>query len=214
MKLTKSVITILLLVFVAATVGTLIAQEVARPKMQVAETDESSLPVETSVPATSENLTSEQDPVVSGPAVVDEPLPSEVGAADAAGVAVEIGETTAVASPLTEEPCVIEAIYFHNTYRCVTCLDIENEAKAIVEAEFSEELAAGLLRWSAINMEDERAYINLYDLAMPSLVLIRKVGDEVVDWITLHETWSNIRSSTRYSAYIRDSFQTFMEECL
>ena len=208
MKLTKAVITILLLVFVAATVGTLIAQEVARPKMQVAETDESVLPVETSVPATSENPISEQD------SVLNEPVPADVAAADATALAEEAVETPVVASSLDAESCVIEAIYFHNTYRCVTCSKIEDEAKAIVEEIYGAELASGRLRWLAINMEDERDYINLYDLAMPSLVLIRKIGNEVVEWITLNETWSQIGSSTRFSAYIRDSFQAFTEECL
>jgi len=214
MKLAKSVITILLLLFVAATVGTLIAQEVARPKMQLAETDESALPAEMSVPATSETSTSEANPVVNEPAVVDEPEPSKADVADEAGAANETGETPALAPPSNGTSCVIDAIYFHNTYRCVTCLKIENEAKAIVEETYAAELAVGKLRWSAINMEEERAYISQYDLAMPSLVLIRKTGNEVVNWVTLNDTWSLIRSSTRFSTYIRDSLQEFMEECL
>ena len=208
MKLAKLVLTIFLLLFVAATVVTLIAQEVARPKAQVAEANESILPVELSVPASSESAPSEQEPVLNESAVVSETQLPEADVLDEVSVAEETDETLAVA------PFVIEAIYFHNTYRCVTCTKIESAAKAIVEAEFADELAAGTLRWSAINMEEERAYISLYDLAMPSLVLIRKVGDEVVDWITLHETWSQIRSSTRFSAYIVDSFQAFMEESL
>ena len=213
MKLTKLIITILLLLFVAATVGTLIAQEVARPTVQVAEANESALPVEPSVPVTSEPATSEQEPVINEPATVDEMVQPEGATLDETRVAEEIGESPAAVSPLTEEPCVIEAIYFHNTYRCVTCLKIENEAKAILEAEFTEELAARTLRWSAIDMEVERAYISQYDLVMPSLVLIRKVGDKVVDWITLNDTWSHVRSSTRFSAYIVDSFRAFLEEC-
>lgn len=214
MKLTKLIVTILLLLFVGATVGTLIAQEVARPKIQLAETDESALPVETSAPATSETSTSEPNPVVNEPSVVDEPAPSEADVVDETGAADEvIGETPALAPPSDGTSCVIEAIYFHTTYRCVTCLKIENEAKAIVEAEFAEELAAGTLRWSAINVDEERTYISQYDLAMASLVLIRKVENEVVDWITLHDTWSHIRSSTRFSDYIVDSFQTFLKGC-
>ena len=207
MKLTKLIITIILLLFVAATMVSLIAQEVARPKMQVAETDESALPVETSVPATSEISTSEQDPVLNESAVVDEPEPSEADAAE------ETGESPAVASSSTEEPCVIEATYFHNTNRCVTCLKIEGDAQAIVEEVFAVELAAGRLRWVTINMEDERAYISQYELVSPSLVLIRKVGDEVADWVLLEETWALVRSTTRYSAYIIDSFVTFLEGC-
>ncbi len=206
MKLAKSVITILLLLFVAATVGTLIAQEMDYPKEQGAETDESILPIEPSVPVTSE-------PVINEFAVADETERPEAGALDETSVAEETGESPAVVSPLAEEPCVIEAIYFHNTHRCVTCLDIESEAKAIVEEVYAVELAAGKLRWSAINMEDERSYISQYDLASPSLVLIRKIGSEVVDWITLHETWSTIRSSTRFSAYIVDTFSAFLRGC-
>jgi hypothetical protein len=62
-------------------------------------------------------------------------------------------------------------------------------------------------------MEDERAYISQYDLVSPSLVLIRKVGDEVAEWILLEETWALVRSTTRYSAYIIDSFGAFLEGC-
>lgn len=198
MKLAKSIVTVLLLLFVVATVGTLIAQEVARPKAQLAETSESTA---------SETANNEQD------SVIDEPILSGVDTADDGGAAEGMGET-AVLEPSSEDTsCVIEAVYFHNTNRCVTCLNIESGARAIVEAEFAEEIAAGKLRWSAINMEDERSYISLYDLASPSLVLICKIGDEVVDWITLADTWITIRSSTRFRSYIMDSFQTFLGEC-
>lgn len=207
MKLTRSIITILLLLFVVATVGTLIAQEVARPNAQVAEVSDSAPSAETSVPATSETATSEQETAINEPELlevnaIEEPTTEEAPA-----------EIPAVVSEAIAELCVTEAIYFHNTYRCVTCVKIENAAKAIVEAEFADELAAGTLQWLAINMEDERAHISLYDLAMPSLVLTRKVGDEVVDWITLHDTWSQIGSSTRFSAYIRAGVQSFLEGC-
>jgi len=117
------------------------------------------------------------------------------------------------AEPLGETVCVIDAIYFHNTFRCATCLKIESEAKAIVEAEFAEELAAGKLRWSAINMEEQRAYISQYDLAMPSLVLVRGVGDEALEWIALDDAWGLIRSETRFSTYIGDSVRAFLEGC-
>jgi len=143
MKLTKSIITILLLLFVAATVGTLIAQEVARPKVQVAEANESTLPVEPSVPVSSEPATSEQEPVLNESAVVDETQLAEADVLDEVSVAEEMGESLAVAPSLTEAPSVIEAIYFHNTYRCVTCTKIESEAKAIVEAEFDDQYGRG-----------------------------------------------------------------------
>lgn len=213
MKLAKSVLTILLLLFVGATVGTLIAQEVARAKTRVADGSEAALLDKASVSAVSETATSESAAAFPETAVLDEPILSVVDDSDGIGEAEGTSESPALASSSTVAPCVIEAVYFHNTNRCVTCLKIEGDAKAIVEREFADELAAGKLLWSTINMEEERAYINQYDLVSPSLVLIQKVGDEVVDWTTLTETWALVRSATRFAPYIVDSFQAFLWEC-
>jgi len=190
MKAARLVVTIALLLFVGATVGTLVAKEVARPETtRIADGSDSS------------TMTDETTTVVDPePAVTEEPEPSGV-------------ETPDEEEAPGDTACVIEAIYFHNTYRCVTCLKIEGDAKAIVEKEFAEELAAGKLRWSTIDMEENRSYISQYDLASPSLVLIRKAGDEVVDWITLKDTWNLIRSETRFAPYIVDSFQAFLKGC-
>ena len=190
MKAARLVVTIALLLFVGATVGTLVAKEVARPETtRIADGSDSS------------TMTDETTTVVDPePAVTEEPEPSGV-------------ETPDEEEAPGDTACVIEAIYFHNTYRCVTCLKIEGDAKAIVEKEFAEELAAGKLRWSTIDMEENRSYISQYDLASPSLVLIRKAGDDVVDWITLKDTWNLIRSETRFAPYIVDSFQAFLEGC-
>jgi len=213
MKQARSVLTILLLLFVGATVGTLIAQEVTRPNTQCAEIGESALPVAASDTAASDTVNRESDPGLDESVEVGEPEPSEIHASNGIGEVEGSGESPVLAFPSMDAPCAIEAIYFHNTNRCVTCLKIEGDAKTIVEAEFAEELAVGKLRWSAINMEDERAYISQYDLISPSLVLVRKVGDEVVDWTTLTETWALVRSATRFAPYIVDSFQAFLGEC-
>ena len=211
MKLTRSVLTILLLLFVGATVGTLIAQEVGRPEPQATGISESELLDARSVTDASETANSEPDPVLEE--VVGDPALSELDASASSGAVEGSVESLVLPPPSTDALCVIEATYFHNTNRCVTCLKIEGDAKAIIEESFAAELAAGRLRWSTINMEENRAYISQYNFASPSLVLIRKVGDEVVDWVTLEETWALVRSTTRYSAYIVDSFQTFLEAC-
>ncbi|MFC2105706.1 nitrophenyl compound nitroreductase subunit ArsF family protein [Candidatus Bipolaricaulota bacterium] len=206
MKLAKSVLTILLLLFVGATVGTLIAQEVSRPATQVAEEVESTPSVEPIAVSVGETPTSE-------PPVSEVSGSTEVATPEGIGAVGGASERSPVEASTTIAPCVIEAIYFHNTNRCVTCLKIEGDAKAIVEREFAEELAAGKLRWSTINMEEERAYISRYDLVSPSLVLTRKVGDEVVGWTTLTETWALVRSATRFASYIVECFQAFLGEC-
>jgi len=213
MKTAKLGATIALLLFVGATVGMLIAQEVSRPGTELTADDGSPGPAPETVAAAPEPSSGESSAEAS---ISAGELESIVEAANDTGLGVESNEGDAVASTaqsVTNTACVIEAIYFHNTYRCVTCLKIEGDAKAIVEKEFAEELAAGKLRWSTINMEENRSYISQYDLASPSLVLIRKAGDEVVDWITLDDTWALIRYETRFAMYIVDSVRAFLEGC-
>jgi len=194
MKTAKLGATIALLLFVGATVGMLIAQEVSRPGTELTADDGSPGPAPETVAAAPEPSSGESS-------------------AEASASTVSPTETVSTVEVVTNTACVIDAIYFHNTFRCVTCLKIEGDAKAIVEKEFAEELAAGKLRWSTINMEENRSYISQYDLASPSLVLIRKAGDEVVDWITLKDTWSLIRSETRFAMYIVEGFRAFLDGC-
>jgi hypothetical protein len=210
MKLARFVLTITLLLFVGATVGTLIAQETLRSEEQaVADAPVLAQPGPvTSVEASNAPLDPAPDVSSSGDA------PSQASVPESPAPAQEDpGLQTESALLLPEAPCVVEAVYFHNTTRCVTCRKIEGDAKAIVDEVFAVELAAGTLRWSAVNMEEQREAISQYDLVSPSLVLIRKVGDQIVDWVTLTETWNLVRSTTRFSTYIVDSFNAFLEGC-
>jgi len=181
MKTAKLGATIILLLFVGATVGMLIAQEVSRPGTELAANDEAPGPAEETIATAPTSSLSD------------------------AGVS-----TT---QPVTSTTCVIDAIYFHNTSRCVTCLKIERDAKAAIEAQFADRLADGRLRWSVVNMEEQRQYIERYGLVMPTLILARSVGDEPRDWVALDETWALVRNETRFSIYIGDSVRAFLEEC-
>lgn len=211
MKLMRTVITILLLLFVGATVGTLIAQEVARPDAQPITVNTASPTVEAPIIPTNGQTSSDASASpIELPEVDDEDL-----AEGETSEGSEVGEpATERGEPMADASCVIEAVYFHNTHRCVTCLKIEGDAKAIVEEVFAEELAEGTLRWSAVNMEDNPSQSVEYGLAAPSLVLLRKSGGQITEWVLLAETWALVRSTTRYSAYIIDSFQAFLEGCL
>jgi hypothetical protein len=123
--------------------------------------------------------------------------------------------------PLATDPgsadgtCRIVACYFHNTDRCSTCLEIERTAREVVEKTFSAELASGQLTWVALNMEEEenRAYIAQFDLAMPTLVVLRVKGGVVEDWAPLANTWGLIRNAARFSMYVTDNVRRYLEGC-
>lgn len=165
MKTLKHLVTCVLLLFVAASVGTLIAKEVGR---------------ETSDIRSEERLI---------PLVID---------ASAQG-----------------EPCRLIACYFHNTDRCSTCLEIERMARDVVESEFSAELSDGRLIWVALNMEEpaNRPYVDLFDLAMPTLVLLRLRGETIESWTPLNDTWGLVRSAVRFSMYVEDHVRRLLRGC-
>jgi len=200
MKRLKGAVTIALLLFVGATVGLLIAQEVTQATTEGALSassldggDESgsapstSAMESTAIPAESNNDDSDRSPVDSA-------------------VAMPPGDDAGT-------PCVVDVIYFHNTHRCWTCQKIERDARTVVEAEYVDALADGSLRWLAINMEVERQYVDRYALTKPTLILVRRVEGEPSEWRALEETWALVRNETRFALYIGDSVGSFLEGC-
>lgn len=210
MKILKRSVTIALLLFVGATVGMLVAQEVSYTNT-----------------APNEDVRISDAPEGTEPVAVRKPV-EQVGASgeERAPVAAEVSSrpdlehkesepsSAAIEETEPELTCVVDAIYFHNTLRCRTCKNIEETAKAVVEEAFAEEFGSGQLRWSAINMERQQHYVEEYDLVKPTLILVRTVGEEQSGWVALDETWSLIRSEVRFSDYVRNETRAFLEACL
>ncbi len=96
----------------------------------------------------------------------------------------------------------VAAYYFHNTHRCATCLEIERRAYEAILRAFPDELASGVLRWQAVNMElpENQHVIFDYDLTSPSLVLVLTEGDNELSHRVLTRTWELIRE-TRTGAF-------------
>jgi len=207
----RRVATTALLLFVAVTIGFIVGQEVSRGEAPSPDPSQSTTasvadePAEGVVSATDGELQIDPAAENSGDEPQKEPADGESlnEGRDPDDIEAE--------APATQ--CEVIAIYFHNTMRCRTCRKIEEEARASLEATFSEELAAGRLRWMAINMEDEPVYVTEYELVKPTLVLTRYVEDEREAWVSLDDTWGLIGREERFSQYIVDSTSQFLRGC-
>lgn len=216
MKTARIAATAALLLFVAATVGVLIAQEVSHSSV-ARERSVSGTPIGSTGEGTdlvAENLlpNSSEQPMPIADVPVDAPVDDGVQTTESSG-GDDADSSTAVTSNAETDPktaTVVDAIYFHNTVRCRTCKKIEETARAVVEADFADEVASGVLQWSAINMENERHYVDTYDLVKPTLVLVRRFGNETEQWIALDETWSLIGSESRFSMYVTEQVRAFL----
>lgn len=60
----------------------------------------------------------------------------------------------------------VTVYYFHRTLRCPTCLRIEELARDAVQNGFSNEIAAGAVKWQVINIEkpDNAHFENEFNL--------------------------------------------------
>ena len=107
------------------------------------------------------------------------------------------------ASALDEQPQVVTVYYFHGETRCETCLAIESATEGVVRGRFDEEVAAGTLRYEAVNYDAPagRHFRDDYDLAFGSVV-VQGVG-EARPWENLAEVWSLVHDDpAKLEAYL------------
>jgi len=198
----RTLITAALLLFVVASVATLIAKETGawrgpRVEKAVAATSTTPLP-----PAEEE----------AGAAIA--PTPVAVSLPD--GQPEGLGETSSAAAapeePKTSERRVV-AYYFHNTVRCPTCRTIERYSWEALQASFSEALGAGTLEWRVLNVEESgnRHFVTDYGLSSPSLVLVETNRGTGVRFKVLDKTWSLVHGRQAvFSAYVEAEVKAYL----
>jgi hypothetical protein len=137
---------------------------------------------------------------------------SEVGAADRAAVREFQEEVGAADVAATAADTRFIAYYFHRTLRCPTCLAIEEQARKAVEEGYDEELAAGKLKWRAVNIEAEgnEHFEKDFELSTSSLVLVEMKGDEVVQWKDLAKVWELVHDEPAFQKYVWAEVTAFL----
>lgn len=101
--------------------------------------------------------------------------------------------------------------YMHRTFRCPTCLKIEKMAEQVVREQFAEELADGILRWDAVNYQEQDGVADRYGLSTSSLVVVsyqqgREVSHEVLD-----KTWALYSAPEQFEAYVVEAIRSRLD---
>lgn len=81
----------------------------------------------------------------------------------------------------------VEVIYFHGKQRCATCKAIENEAKAVVEQQFANDVKNGKVVFRVVDISDSKneSIVNKYEVTWSSLYLTSiKDGKETRENLT------------------------------
>ena len=103
--------------------------------------------------------------------------------------------------------------YFHGTIRCKACLDMEANAKKVVETYFSSQYEAGTLRWKVVNIDlpENYHYLEDYIIMYNTLVIQQYIDGKPAEWKELWHAWDLSEKEDQYIEYVRDEVASFLE---
>lgn len=106
----------------------------------------------------------------------------------------------------------IIAYYFHGTARCETCLEIEKQAKAVIERQFATEVEAKRLVFKPANYEqpENAHFLRDYKLPCPSLVLVGQKDGKDEKCTLLSDTWQLVHDPVKFNSYIETEVNKYL----
>ena len=113
------------------------------------------------------------------------------------------------AAPLTDG---VIAYYLHSNTRCPTCKNIEAYSGEAVTKGFAEELADGRLQWRVVNYEkpENEHFATDFEIAAPTVVLVRMVGGDVSKHQNLDRVWELVGTKEPFMEYVRQQTRDFL----
>jgi hypothetical protein len=192
----KQIVTLVLVVFVIASIVYLVAGESRRGGDRGSGRGEAS-----------RNIADEE---ATGSAPYAEAVPGSEAAADAESTP-DAG-TPGVAVKATPPAHKVVAYYFHGTRRCRKCLAIEAYTKEAIEKGFPSQLGSGVLEFRAVNVDEPENghFIGDYELTTKSVVLsdLREGAEE--RWKNLDLVWEYVGDKEVFIDYIRRETEDYL----
>jgi len=108
----------------------------------------------------------------------------------------------------------ITAYYFHGSFRCITCTDMEKYSKEAIEANFKDALVSGKLEFKAVNVEESgnEHFVDDYQLYTKSLILsLVKDGVEIKSK-NLDKIWQYAGNKQKFIEYVANGVNSFLKD--
>ncbi|MFH1458787.1 MAG: nitrophenyl compound nitroreductase subunit ArsF family protein [Candidatus Omnitrophota bacterium] len=104
--------------------------------------------------------------------------------------------------------------YFHGSFRCVTCNNMENYTKAAIETNFKNALALGKLEFKTVNVEEKanEHFTRDYKLYTKSLILSLVDSGKEIKSKNLNKIWELSRDQQKFIAYVTEEIKQFLKE--
>jgi hypothetical protein len=90
-------------------------------------------------------------------------------------------QTNQKPAPVVSKNDDVEVFYFHMTTRCVTCRTVEAEARKNVEMLYADQVKAGKISFTALNLEEATGKAMGDKLGVSSQTLLIVKGDQKIN---------------------------------
>ena len=106
----------------------------------------------------------------------------------------------------------IVVYYFHTTFRCVSCRNIEQYTKEALEKFFFDDMTAGKIELQIINTEEpqNKHFIQDYQLYTKSVVFSKVVNGKEVEFKNLKMIWKLLKNKNKFYEYIKKETNSFV----
>jgi len=233
----KVLVTVILLVFIAAAITYVVVEETRTNGRQASSQTSSQAPAERAERDSRMVETNGKAQPEAGDASVKtpgEPSASAKTAPRPAATATDArkpvrddkASTPAAATPGTEatarpgearspeaasKPRVI-AYYFHATQRCATCRKLEAYSHEAITQRFAAQLEDGSLEWRAVNTDEpeNKHFLDDYKLYTRSLVIVKMQQGRQVDWKNLEKIWDLVDDKPGFLEYVQREIGAYM----
>ena len=103
--------------------------------------------------------------------------------------------------------------YFHTTFRCYTCTQMEKLTKEVLKKQFRKQIISNKIIFKAVNTEKpgNKHFIQDYQLFTKSVVLVDMRKGKQVNWKRLDKTWNYIRDREAFLRYIKNEIDVFLK---
>ncbi len=106
----------------------------------------------------------------------------------------------------------IQVFYFHNTYRCMTCLGMEGMTEEMIQDNFSTELETGTITWGSFDIqepENER-FVKEFGLDGIALIMVELENGKMLRWKNLEQIWELAGTPVQFREYVRGELAAYV----
>ena len=125
------------------------------------------------------------------------------------------GDSNAASSPAKDgNDTVVIAYYFHRTIRCAGCLEIETNAKRVIEDSFAARIADKKLIWAPFNLDEPggEEFGKEFDVSASTLVLSKTKNSNHTEYKKLEKVWQLVHDPNAFDAYVKEEVKQFLNE--